>query len=296
MKKKSKKQGHIAFLFLLPLIFFFLLFRMIPAISVFFLSFTSYDVLSAPKWIGLLNYKELIFNLEYASRSFWISTWNTLYYSGGQLFLEMSVGLALALLVNAKIKMRNFFRTAFYVPVVTSFVAVSMIWLWLYHPQIGLFNYFLKVIGLSPQKWLKDPNLAMLSIIIMSSWHGAGWSMVIYLAGLQTIPQSLYEAGQIDGATRWQSFWHITLPCLKPTTLFIVVMGCITNFQVFDQIYVLTQGGPVNRTVTVTYQIWEHSFRFFRLGYGCAMSFILLLIILGISLINQKFFGEEIEY
>ena len=210
--------------------------------------------------------------------------------------MEMGVGLALALLVNIKIRMRNFFRTAFYMPVVTSFVAVSMIWMWLYHPQMGLFNYFLQVVGLPSQKWLRDPNWAMPCIIVMSAWHGVGWSMVIYLAGLQTIPQSLYEAGQLDGATKWQSFWYITLPCLKPTTLFIVVMGCITNLQVFTQVYVLTQGGPLNSTVTVTYQIWENSFRFFRMGYGSAMSFILLLIILGISLVNQKFFGEEIEY
>lgn len=296
MKKKRKKQGFIAFLFLLPFIAFLFLFKIIPIISVFFLSFTSYDVISPPTWIGLLNYKELIFNLEYTSRSFWISIRNTLYYTGGQLFLEMGVGLALALLVNIKIRMRNFFRTAFYMPVVTSFVAVSMIWMWLYHPQMGLFNYFLQVVGLPSQKWLRDPNWAMPCIIVMSAWHGVGWSMVIYLAGLQTIPQSLYEAGQLDGATKWQSFWYITLPCLKPTTLFIVVMGCITNLQVFTQVYVLTQGGPLNSTVTVTYQIWENSFRFFRMGYGSAMSFILLLIILGISLVNQKFFGEEIEY
>lgn len=296
--KRKKGQGRVAFIFLLPFLTLLFLFRIIPVVSIFFLSFTSYDILSPPRWIGLLNFRELIFSSSAAARIFWVSVGNTLYYTAGQVSLEMIVGLALALLVNniTKIKARSLFTTAYYLPVVTSIVAISMIWLWLYQPQFGLFNYFLKKIGLPPQQWLADPHQAMPSVILVAVWQGAGWSMIIYLAGLQGIPQSLYESSKLDGANRWQTFWHITLPCLRPVTLFIVIMSCITALQVFTQIYVLTQGGPLNRTTTVGYYIWNNSFRFYRMGFGSAMALILFLVILTISLINQKFFGEEVGY
>lgn len=296
--KRKKRQGRVAFIFLLPFLTLLFLFRIIPVISIFFLSLTSYDVLSPPRWIGLLNFRELIFSSSAAARIFWVSVGNTLYFTAGQVFLEMIVGLALALLVNniTKIKVRSLFTTAYYLPVVTSIVAISMIWLWLYQPQFGLFNYFLKKIGLPPQQWLADPHQAMPSVILVAVWQGAGWSMIIYLAGLQGIPQSLYESSKLDGANRWQTFWHITLPCLRPVTLFIVIMSCITALQVFTQIYVLTQGGPLNRTTTVGYYIWNNSFRFYRMGFGSAMALILFLVILTISLTNQKFFGEEVRY
>lgn len=296
--KRKKGQGRVAFIFLLPFLTLLFLFRIIPVVSIFFLSFTSYDILSPPRWSGLLNFRELIFSSSAAARLFWVSVGNTLYYTAGQVSLEMIVGLALALLVNniTKIKARSLFTTAYYLPVVTSIVAISMIWLWLYQPQFGLFNYFLKKIGLPPQQWLADPHQAMPSVIIVAVWQGAGWSMIIYLAGLQGIPQSLYESSKLDGANRWQTFWHITLPCLRPVTLFIVIMSCITALQVFTQIYVLTQGGPLNRTTTVGYYIWNNSFRFYRMGFGSAMALILFLVILTISLINQKFFGEEVGY
>lgn len=296
--KRKKRQGRVAFIFLLPFLTLLFLFRIIPVISIFFLSLTSYDILSPPRWIGLLNFRELIFSSSAAARIFWVSVGNTLYFTAGQVFLEMIVGLALALLVNniTKIKVRSLFTTAYYLPVVTSIVAISMIWLWLYQPQFGLFNYFLKKIGLPPQQWLADPHQAMPSVILVAVWQGAGWSMIIYLAGLQGIPQSLYESSKLDGANRWQTFWHITLPCLRPVTLFIVIMSCITALQVFTQIYVLTQGGPLNRTTTVGYYIWNNSFRFYRMGFGSAMALILFLVILTISLTNQKFFGKEVGY
>lgn len=296
--KRKKGQGRVAFIFLLPFLTLLFLFRIIPVVSIFFLSFTSYDILSPPRWSGLLNFRELIFSSSAAARLFWVSVGNTLYYTAGQVSLEMIVGLALALLVNniTKIKARSLFTTAYYLPVVTSIVAISMIWLWLYQPQFGLFNYFLKKIGLPPQQWLADPHQAMPSVIIVAVWQGAGWSMIIYLAGLQGIPQSLYESSKLDGANRWQTFWHITLPCLRPVTLFVVIISCITALQVFTQIYVLTQGGPLNRTTTVGYHIWNNSFRFYRMGFGSAMALILFLVILTISLINQKFFGEEVGY
>jgi multiple sugar transport system permease protein len=291
-----RKRGVIAFLFLLPFLLKFAVFMVIPVVSAFFLGFTRYDVLSPAQWVGLSNYVNIFTRAEAASSLFWTSVVNTVYFATGEVFLEMITGLALALLVNSRIKLKNFFRAAYYMPVVTAMVAVSMLWLWLYQPQIGLLNSLLKAVGLPPQKWLTDPNQAMPSVILMAVWKGVGWSMIIYLAGLQGIPESLYEAGRIDGTNRWQSFRHITLPLLAPVTLFVVVISFISALQVFSQIFVMTQGGPLNRTTTVTYQIWLNAFRFYRMGFASAQSILLFFVILVISIINAKVFGEEIQY
>jgi multiple sugar transport system permease protein len=294
-RKRLGRHFFIAFLFLTPFIATLLVFRIIPIFSALYLSFTNYDAISAPKWIGYLNYKEVFGNSTGESRLFWQSVLNTLYYTAGEVAGEMVIGLTLALLVNAKLRGRNIYRVAFYMPVVTSTVAVSMIWLWVYHPDIGLLNQVLKGIGFPTYNWLSNPVLAMPSIIFMSVWQGAGWSMVVYLAGLQGIPENLYEAAMIDGANRWQSFRYVTLPSLRPVTLFIVVVSCIAALQIFTQIFVMTQGGPLHLTDTVTYRIWRNAFTYYRMGFASAMSFILFLIILVISIINERIFSREIN-
>lgn len=291
------RVGLVAFLFLLPFMLLFVVFRAGPVLAALALSFTTYDVLSPPKWIGISNYANILFGTEAATRLFWRSTTNTLYFTAGQVTFEMVSGLALAMLVNSRLlRGKALWRVFFYVPVVTSLVASSMIWLWLYNPQIGLLNAMLQGLGLPGLKWLGDPKLAMPSIILMAAWQGAGWSMVIYLAGLQGIPHSLYEAARIDGANSWQQFWKLTLPLLAPVTLFIVVMSCITDLQVFSQMFVMTEGGPLNTTMTVTYHMYLSAFRFYRLGYASAMSFLLFLAILGISVLNTRIFGGRVEY
>jgi ABC-type sugar transport system permease subunit len=287
----------MAFLFLLPFLLLFVVFRAGPVLASLVLSFTNYDGLSRPTWVGLANYRDILFGTEAASRLFKTSVVNTLYFTVGQVALEMVSGLALALLVNSRyLRAKALWRTAYYVPVVTSLVAASMIWLWLYHPQAGLFNQALQLLGLPRLKWLSDPALAMPSIILMAVWHGAGWSMVIYLAGLQGIPETLYEAAMIDGASAWQQFYSITLPLLAPVTLFVVIISCIGALQVFSQVFVMTQGGPLNATTTVTYEIWTNGFRFFRLGFASAMSFLLFLVILAVSILNNWLFGGSVEY
>lgn len=292
LRMSGRDSGLMAFLFLLPFLLLFVLFRALPVVASLALSFTEYDGLSRPVWVGLANYQDILFGTEAATRLFWQSVVNTLYFTIGEVGLEMIIGLLLALLVNSRLlHARALWRTAYYLPVVTSMVAASMIWLWLYNPQAGLLNQVLELLGLPPLKWLSDPALAMPSIIIMAVWQGIGWSMVIYLAGLQGIPDTLYEAAMIDGANARQQFRYITLPLLAPVTLFVVIISCITALQVFSQVFVMTQGGPLNATTTVTLQIWTNGFRFFRLGFASAMSFLLFLVIAGISVLNNWLFG-----
>ena len=201
------------------------------------------------------------------------------------------------LLVNSKLlRAKSVWRVFYYIPVVTSAVAISMVWVWMYHPQAGLMNAILQGLGLPRSAWLSDPLLAMPAIIVMAVWQGAGWSMVVYLAGLQGIPESLYEAARIDGASSWQQFTRVTLPLLSPVTLFIVIIGCISALQVFAQVFVMTGGGPLNATITVTYNIWQQGFRHLRMGYSSAMSFLLFLIILAMSVLNNQVFGGSVEY
>ncbi len=287
----------MALFFLAPFLLLFVVFRAGPVLASLVLSLTEYDGLSRPMWVGLAHYKDILTGPEASTRLFWKSVGNTLYFTAGQVGFEMTTGLGLALLVNARIlRAKSVWRTAYYLPVVTSLVAASMIWLWLYHPQSGLLNVVLQGLGLPRLKWLSDIKLAMPSIILMTVWQGAGWSMVIYLAGLQGIPESLYEAAQIDGAERWQQFLNITLPLLAPVTLFVVIISSISALQVFSQIFVMTGGGPLNATTTVTHQIWTNAFRFFRLGFASAMSFLLFIVILIISILNSRLFGRTIEY
>ena len=290
-------MGRTAFWFLLPFMLLFVVFRAGPVLASLVLSFTSYDGMSRPAWVGISNYRDILFGTEAATRLFWKSVGNTFYYTVGEVMFEMLVGLGLAILVNSRsLRCKAVWRTAYYLPVVTSAVAISMVWLWIYNPQAGLLNAVLKGLGLRPLAWLSDVKLAMPSIIAMSVWAGAGWSMVIYLAGLQGIPESVYESARIDGAGGWQQFTRITLPLLMPVTFFIVVMSCISALQVFSQVYVMTQGGPLNSTITVTYHIWNNAFRFFRLGYASAMSFLLGVVIVVISVINSRLFGGKVEY
>ena len=291
------RVGLIAFAFLLPFMVLFIVFRIGPVLAALALSFTSYDVLSPPRWVGVANYVNILFGTEAATRLFWRSIINTLYFTAGQVTFEMLSGLALAILVNSRLlRAKAAWRAFFYTPVVTSLVASSMIWLWLYNSEAGLLNTLLKGIGLTPLKWLGSTTLAMPSIILMAVWQGAGWSMVIYLAGLQGIPESLYEAARIDGANAWQQFRKVTLPLLAPVTLFIVIMSCISDLQVFSQVFVMTEGGPLNSTLTVTYHMYLNAFRFMRMGYASAMSFLLFLLILAISILNNRVFGGRVEY
>jgi len=266
-------------------------FTLLPVAIALYLSLTNYDVFTRLDWVGAANYQD-VFDDEF----FWRALVNTTTYTAWTIPLSMAIGLGLALLLNQKLRGLGIYRTIYYVPVVTSMVAVAMIWIQLFDPLYGAISNSLEAIGIRGIDWLGDPNLAMPSVIVVSVWKVIGWNMLIYLAGLQGIPEYLKEAAAIDGATRWQSFVKITLPLLQPTSFFIFVTSLIGAFQVFDQVYVMTGGGPANATTTLVQQIYNAAFKALDMGYAAAMSFVLFGIILVISLFSIRAIRGEVAY
>jgi multiple sugar transport system permease protein len=287
----EQRQAVAGYLFVLPAMLIFFVFTLLPVVYALYLSFTNYDVFTRQDWIGVSNYQEV-----FQDELFWQAFWNTVTYTAGSIPLSMAIGLALALLLNQKLRGLGFYRTAYYVPVVTSMVAVAMIWIQLFDPLYGVISNALGAIGLGAIDWLGDPNLAMPSIIAVSVWKVIGWNMLIYLAGLQGIPEYLKEAAAIDGANKWQTFWKITLPLLQPTTFFIFVTSLIGAFQVFDQVYVMTGGGPANATITLVQFIYNSAFKALDMGYAAATSFVLFGIILVVSLLSMRVIRNEVAY
>jgi multiple sugar transport system permease protein len=203
--------------------------------------------------------------------------------------LSVAVSLGTALLINSRlIRFKELFRTIYFAPGVTTLVAVAVVWRFMYHPRFGLLNYFLGFVGINPVDWLGDPAWAMPAIILMSIWKGFGYNMIIFVAGLQNIPSELYEAARIDGAGAWLQFRDITLPMLMPTTLFVSVITMINNFQLFAEPYVMTQGGPVNSTLSIVLLMYQQGFRWWNMGYSAAIAFVLFGIILAGSLVQSK--------
>lgn len=289
--ERGWKKGLVIGLFLLPNLIGFILFTGIPIIYSFVLSFTEWNLITTPRFIGLANYKTLLKDEE-----FWLALKNTLRFIVGYLPLVMSISLGIALMLNKKIKMKTFFRGAYFLPVVTSWVAVSLIWKWLLNPVYGLVNYGLSLIGINGPAWLQDPKWAMAGIILTSVWKDIGFIMVLYLAGLQEISKSYYEAADIDGAGSFQKFWHITLPMLAPTTFFVFVISLINSFQVFDQILIMTNGGPVGATTVLVQQIYNNAFRYFKMGYAASISWVLFLLVFAVTYIQIKLQKRWVDY
>ena len=280
------------YLFVAPAMVIFFVFTLLPVAIALYLSFTNYDVFTKMDWIGFDNYQFTLFEDEL----FRTALVNTVVYTVWSVPLSMAIGLGAALLLNQKLRGLGLYRTIYYVPVVTSMVAVAMIWLQLFDPLYGVISNALEAIGIKGIDWLGDPNLAMPSIIAVSVWKVIGWNMLIYLAGLQGIPDYLKEAAAIDGANRWRTFWKITLPLLQPTTFFIFVTSLIGAFQVFDVVYVMTGGGPANATTTLVHQIYNAAFKALDMGYAAAMSFVLFGIILVVSLFSMRATRGEVSY
>lgn len=242
------------------------------------LSLTSWDLVSAPTFVGLANYSEVI-----SSSLFWKVVGNTLAYVAIMVPLAVIGSLALAILVNAQGRAMRLFRTAFFLPTVMSIVAAAMIWSWLYNPEFGLINWLLlSAAGIDGPRWLLDSHWSLLSIAIMSAWKVLGYNMLILLAGLQSVPMSMTEAARLDGANRIRTFAYVTLPTISPTLFFVIVITTIGAFQIFEQTYVLTHGGPANSTLTLSYYVYQNAFQFFRMGYATALA-IVLFIVTGIA-------------
>jgi multiple sugar transport system permease protein len=284
------RQEKAAIVFILPLMIPLTIYWIIPSLASLYYSLTNYSVVMPTEWVGLANFGRMA-----DDGLFWRSIKNTVYYTVGYIPLVMIFGLILALSVNAGIHGRNLFRVVFYLPVVTSTIALSMVWLWLYDPNFGLLNALLKALGIHPQLWLQSTTQAIPAIIIMSVWIGVGGAMIIFLAGLQGVPESLYEAARVDGANRWQVISHITLPLLKPVTLYVLVTSIIGSFQIFGPIYAMTDGGPAFATTTIVHQIYVNGFRYFNMGYAAAQSWVLFLLLLGLSLFNMRLMRSGME-
>jgi multiple sugar transport system permease protein len=277
-----------AYVFLAPGMIIFSVFTVAALIFAFYLTFHEWDAINPYKpFVGLQNYRDMIHDKDYRQ-----SIVNTVYYTGVSVPLSMMVGLSIALLLNQPIRFRGTLRTLYYLPVVTPLVAASILWKWLYNGDYGLFNYYLLKTHLidQPLLWLSSENLAMPSVILMTVWMSAGFSMVVYLAGLQSIPEELYEAARIDGAGPFRRLRYITLPMLRPTTLFLLVMGIIGSFQVFTQIFIMTNGGPVNKTTTMVFFIYQAAFKFYQFGYASTLAFGLFAMLLVFTLIQLRLY------
>jgi multiple sugar transport system permease protein len=288
------ESNRAAWWFLAPALVLIGLFFFLPVVASLLLSVTDFDIyaiadLGNARFVGLRNYFDLFDNPV-----FWAAVRNTFYFAlvGGP--LTVAVSLAAALLVNARtVKYKTVFRTIFFVPFVTTLVAVAIVWRYLYHPQYGLFNYALGMAGIEPVNWLSDPKWAMPSIILMAAWKNFGYNMLIFIAGLQNIPAELYEAAHLDGAGPLRRFRHVTLPMLAPTFLFVGVITMIGYFQLFSEPYVMTGGGPLRATTSLVLLMYEEGFRWWRMGVAAAVAFVLFVIILIWTLIQFRLQKDE---
>ncbi|MFC1726363.1 extracellular solute-binding protein [candidate division KSB1 bacterium] len=289
--KKLLKSALTGYGFLLPSFVHIMVFFVGPVLFIFFLSFHQWNIILPKKpFIWLDNYVELV-----KDKNFLRSLFNTFYYAL-HVPVGMSISLVLAVLVNRKIRGINIIKTLFFLPSVSSFVAIAMVWQWIYNSRFGLLNYFITRLGFDSVKWLENPQTAMPALIIMSIWVGMGYQMVIFLAGLQGIPQHLYEVARIDGANPVQRFFRITLPLLKPTTFFILVTSLIGSFQVFTQVFVMTKGGPLRATDVAVYHIYKSAWVNMQMGYSSAMAVVLFAIIFLVTLVQFKYAGKEVNY
>lgn len=278
------------YLFIMPWLLGFLIFTAGPMVASLCLSFTDYRALSPPQWVGLANLSRMIHD-----RYFWISLKNTAYYTflGVPAFLITALVVALAL--NVKIHGVSIYRTIYYLPSITPTVATALLWVWIFNPDFGFANVVLESLHLPPLGWLADPALAKPCFIMMGMW-GTGSTMLIFLAGLQGIPQSLYEAAEIDGASLWSRFTHISIPMLTPTIFFNLVMGIIGTFQVFSTAYVATGGGPVNATLFYVLYLYRMAFESFWMGYASSLAWVLFVIILIFTVIQLKLAQRWVYY
>jgi multiple sugar transport system permease protein len=285
----AKHYFH-AYLFIAPVILLFGLFRVLPSVQTLLFSLYRVELLRGRfTWLGWGNFASLVHD-----EIFLQAMLNTLVYVVAIVPASAGLALILAVLFNARLRGQALLRAVYFAPMVTSTVAAAMVWWWLYNPQFGLFNVLLRLLHLPPQPWLMSSRTAMISIIIFSIWKTVGYNIIIYIAGLQAIPVQFYEAAVIDGAGVLQQFRRITIPLLAPTTTFILIYNSILAFQVFDQVYVLTGGGPANATNVVVLELYRQAFQRYDFGYAAAEAMVLFLIIMGITAL-QYLYGKRYE-
>ncbi|MFC5528215.1 carbohydrate ABC transporter permease [Cohnella yongneupensis] len=289
--KRKLKELLAGYSFMFPALIVLVVFLLLPILYSIFLSFHKVNLLGhvSYKFIGTDNFERMVDDPR-----LWIALKNTFRYALIVVPSQTLLALVLAAILNMKLRFRNFFRVAFYLPTVTSSAVLVLIFMWIYNKN-GLLNFILESVGLPTYNWLGDPSVALFGIMIMNIWSTAPLFMVIYLAALQDIPDSLYEAAEIDGANAWKKFWRITVPQLKPVTFYVVVMGVIGTFQIFDQSYIFSggSGGPSNATLTMVLLIYQYAFKNLDMGYASALAFMLAVVIMLITVIQRLIFKEE---
>jgi len=274
-----------------PWIAGFVAFGIVPIVLSFYYSFTSYSVLQSPRWVGLQNYSQLVTE----DRLFWLSLGNTLYYVVYSNLIGGLLALTLAMLLNMKVRGLAIYRTIYYVPVIVPVVASSIIWLQLFNPQYGVLTFILKSVGIPPIPWLTDPAWSKPSLILMSLWS-IGNAVIIFLAGLQDVPQEMLEAAELDGASSLEKIRFITIPMISPVIFFNLVIGLIGGFQVFSQAYIMTRGGPADSTLFYVLYLYNNAFQFLKMGYASGMAWILFILILGTSLLVFRSSSRWVYY
>lgn len=293
LRSYRAKEALWGYLLIAPGIFGVLAFTLLPVLAALGISFTKWTLLTPPEFVGLDNYRKLFTDATAAQ-----VMRNTIYFTTVSVPLGLMLSLGLAVALNQKIRGLAIFRTAYYLPVISASVAVSMVWMWILDGNYGLLNSFLSILGISPVSWLSSRTWAMPSIIMVSVWKGLGFNMIIFLAALQDIPKELYDAAKIDGAKGRSLFQYITLPLITPAIFFTMVTGIIGSFQSFDLVYNMTEGGPARSTSVISYYIWQQAFDFLHMGYGAALAYVLFFAILIVTLFQwrarrQWVFGED---
>ncbi len=281
--KKNLRLSIIPYLFLIPYLFAFIAFRFGPSIAGFVVSLTRWNIIGTPKFIGFENYLEL-----FSDPSFITSLVNTLYFMVLTVPALIVLGLLIALLVDQNLKGRTLTRTFVFMPYVIMSTVVGVIWMWIFDTHFGILNYYLSFLGIKPIAWLSSVNWAMPAIAITTIWWTVGFNMILFLAGLQDIPEELKEAARIDGASNWQIFWNVTFPLLRPTTVVVLMLTLINSFEVFDQVYVMTGGGPSMATLTVIQYMYFQAFQYFRLGYGSAVAYVVFAFLIILVLVERQ--------
>ena len=286
-----QQDTRFAWLTLAPALLFFAVFVGFPVTYSFVLSFTDWNMTSArADWVGLENYEDLL-----ADPSFLRSLLQTTVFTAALTLCVLVFSLGMALLLDLKLRFIQVYRTLLYLPAVTSLVAIGIVWVWMFDPQYGLINQALRGMGIEGPLWLADPQMALPALVITAAWRNVGYFATIFLAGLQGIDITYYEAARIDGAGAWQCFWRITLPLLRPTMLFVAVMAVILSFQVFALVYVMTGGGPAGSTSVIVFYLYQQAFTYFRMGYASAVGYVLFVIIFGLTLAQFRLFGKQAD-
>ncbi len=286
MKKHSDNTGY---LMTTPYWIHFALFMAYPLVFSFILVFNEWDIYTPMQWVGLHNFIRL-----FSDDRFIQSLVNTLYFLIIHIPLQIAIALFFAVLLNQKIRARGFFRAVYFLPVVISGVVIAVLWQQLYSEETGVLNMLIMKMGLPKVPWLSSPEWAMPSIAIMATWKNVGFYIVLFLAGLQTIPTYLYESAKIDGANEWQQFWSITLPMLNPTVILVMILSTIGGFSLFIEPYIMTGGGPMNRTLSAMLYIYKQAFYFNRMGYAATLGFFFAFIILAVVLVQRKVVDREV--